>query len=138
MTAGNTDARFRVAVERTFTARHELLVPEAGPEGRPHEHRYRVAAEFAGPELGEWGYLVDIEAVEAMLADIEDRYAGTLLNELPEFEDRNPSVERFARVIADRIAADLPDPVPTELCVRVWEGPNAWASYRRPLHESNG
>lgn len=137
MTSGNTDAHFRLGVERTFTARHELVVPDAGPEGSPHEHRYRVAVEFAGPDLGEWGYLVDIEAVEAMLADIESRYAGALLNELPEFEDRNPSVERFARIIADRVAAELPDPVPTELRIRVWEGPDAWASYRRPLNESD-
>ncbi|MFW6265846.1 MAG: 6-pyruvoyl trahydropterin synthase family protein, partial [Halanaeroarchaeum sp.] len=98
-----------------------------------HSHHFELEIRFAGPSLDEYGYLVDIDAVNDVLDDIEDRYRDTLLNDLPEFEGENPSVERFARHVGDRIAAALPDGAPESLVVRIWEDESAWASHRRRL-----
>lgn len=124
---------YRVAVERDLIAQHYLTVPDPGPEGDVHSHRFTVELRLAGPELNEFGYLADIDAVREALDRVEDRYADALLNELPEFDGVNPSVERFARVVGDRTAPAFADGPATRLTVRVWEDDAAWASHDRRL-----
>ena len=126
---------YEVTVLDEFVAQHFLTVPDPGPEGEVHSHEFTAEVEFAGPELGEYGYVGDIDAVESILDDLEARYADSLLNDLPEFGDRNPSVERFAELFGDRLADRLEDPTPTRLVVRMWEDDLAWASYERDLPE---
>lgn len=129
----DTDEEYRLTVRRSFVARHYLTVPDPGPEGEVHGHEYTAEVEFSGPTLGDYGYLVDIDAVDAVLDDLEARYGDALLNDLPEFGDANPSVERFARLFGDRVADALDDPTPTRLVVRLWEDDLAWASHERSL-----
>ena len=122
---------YTLAVGRDFVATHYLTVPDPGPEGEPHEHDYRVEVCFSGPRLDDHGYLVDIDAVDDALDDLLVRYDGVLLNDLPEFGDANPSVERFARHLGDGLVERTPTGTPTGLTVRLWEGPDAWAAYER-------
>jgi len=112
-----------------FVAQHYLTVPNPGPEGEPHSHHYEVELRFRGPELNEFDYLVDIDDAEAALAELAERYRDTMLNELPEFEAANPSVERFARVVFERVTDAVTDDTVTELRVTVWEDDEAAASY---------
>jgi 6-pyruvoyltetrahydropterin/6-carboxytetrahydropterin synthase len=132
-----TDAtpQYELTVTRDFLAQHFLTVPDPGPEGEVHSHHFTVEVNFAGPSLGEYGYLVDIDDVNEILDALETRYRDALLNDLPEFEGHNPSVEHFARLFGDRVADALADPNPTHLEVRIWEDEEAWASHRRPLEE---
>jgi len=72
---------------------------------------------------------VDIVDVEKHLEEINDYYKEKMLNELPEFDGLNPSLEHFTRILTtelnDRInAANI-----TAIKVTVWEHENAWASY---------
>lgn len=124
---------YELSVSRDFVAQHFLTVPNPGPEGEVHSHHYEAAVRFAGPELDEYGYLVDIDAVESALDALEDRYRDALLNDLPEFGDENPSVERFARVFGDRLTDHLDAETPERLTVRMWEDDVAWASHERRL-----
>ncbi len=125
---------YRLTVRREFIAQHVLTVPDPEPpEDEVHSHAFTAEVEFAAPELGPYGYLVDIDAVEAALDDLEARYRDTTLNELPEFEGLNPSVERFARFFGDRLAARLDPATATRLTVRMWEDDLAWASHERML-----
>jgi 6-pyruvoyltetrahydropterin/6-carboxytetrahydropterin synthase len=124
---------YRLSVSRDFVAQHFLTVPDPGPEGERHSHHYEVAVRFAGPDLNEYGYLVDIDAVNDALDDLVGRYRDTLLNDCPEFDGANPSVERFARVFGDRFVRAVPTTVPTRLTVRLWEDTDAWASHERSL-----
>ena len=132
-TTTRSDRPYELAVTRELIARHFLTVPDPGPEGEVHSHRFTVEVRFAGPELDEHGYLVDIDAANAILDDLEARYRDALLNDLPEFEGLNPSIEHFARLFGDRVAAALSDPNPIDLAVRIWEDETAWASHRRRL-----
>ena len=132
MTTDHNDT-YRLSVRRDFVAQHFLTVPDPGPEGDVHSHHYTVEVRFAGPEIGEYGYLVDIDEVNGILDRLEERYRDAVLNDLPEFEGYNPSVERFARLFGDRVAATLDDSTPTRLAVRIWEDEDAWASHERSL-----
>jgi 6-pyruvoyltetrahydropterin/6-carboxytetrahydropterin synthase len=124
---------YSTTVLTDFVAQHYLTVPDPGPEGVPHSHHYEVKLTFRGPELNEYDYLVDIDDAEAALADLADRYRDELLNDRPEFEGYNPSVERFARVIFDRVTDRVTDDTVTELRVAVWEDDEAAASYDAPV-----
>jgi 6-pyruvoyltetrahydropterin/6-carboxytetrahydropterin synthase len=124
---------YRLSVSRDFVAQHFLTVPDPGPEGEVHSHHFEVDVRLAGPELNEYGYLVDIDAVDAALDDLEARYRDALLNDLPEFEGANPSVERFARLFGDRFVDATPTGEATDLVVRMWEDDVAWASHERSL-----
>jgi 6-pyruvoyltetrahydropterin/6-carboxytetrahydropterin synthase len=129
--------RVRIAVYSTtvrtdFVAQHYLTVPDPGPEGEPHSHQFEVELTFRGPELNEYQYLVDIDDANAALSTLADRYRDRLLNDLPEFAGDNPSVERFARVIFDRVTDIVTDETVTELTVRVWEDSQAAATYNAP------
>lgn len=125
-----------VTVRDRFIAQYYLTVPNAGPEGEPHSREYGVELTFEGPELDEYGYLLDIDEAKAALQGIEERYADELINGLPEFEGRNPSVERFAREIADRVVETMDlravETVST-LRVTLHEDETAWAAYERPV-----
>ncbi|WP_135666146.1 6-pyruvoyl trahydropterin synthase family protein [Halorhabdus rudnickae] len=128
-----TTDTYELTVTREFIAQHFLTVPDPGPEGVPHSHHFTVEIRFAGPELGEYGYLVDIDDVEAILEDLEERYRDTLLNDLDEFDGLNPSIEHFARLFGDRVADALTDPNPEHLRIRMWEDDVSWASHSRRL-----
>lgn len=134
ITADTHDGTYGLMVEREFIAQHYLTVPDPEPpEGDVHSHQFTVEIEFAADSLDEYGYLVNINEVEALLDDIEGRYRDTLLNDLPEFEGRNPSVEHFARIVCDRFRENLSDDNPDGVTVRVWEDDVAWASYRTAI-----
>lgn len=125
---------YELSVSRDFVAQHYLTVPSPPPgEGEPHSHHYEVDVRFRTPELGAYGYVVDIDDVEATLDELVDRYRDELLNDRPEFGDDNPSVERFAALFGDRVESGLNDDTPTELTVRIWEDDVAWASHSREL-----
>ncbi|QZP36497.1 6-pyruvoyl trahydropterin synthase family protein [Halobaculum magnesiiphilum] len=129
---------YRTTVTRRFVAQHFLTVPDPGAEGDLHSHVFSVEATFAGPSLNEYDYLVDIDDVRAALDGVEDRYRDATLNDLPEFEGYNPSVERFARVVHERLApAAAGDPAET-LRVTVWEDDEAAAGYEGPIEEPVG
>mgnify|MGYP002761079893 FL=1 len=120
---------YSTTVLTDFVAQHYLTVPNPGPEGVPHSHRFEIEVTFRGPELNEYDYLVDIDDAERALSEVADRYRDELLNDRPAFEGYNPSVERFARVVFERVADAVADDTVTELAVTVWEDDTAAATY---------
>lgn len=120
---------YSTTVSTDFVAQHYLTVPDPGPEGEPHSHHYEAELTFRGPELNQYDYLVDIDDVEEALGVLAARYRDTMLNDLSEFEGYNPSVERFARVIFERVTGLVTDETVTKLGVTVWEDDAAAATY---------
>ena len=120
---------YATTVTRDLVAQHYLTVPDPGPEGELHSHRFRVELTAEGPELDEYDYLLDIDDVNAALDAVESRYADATLNDLPEFEGYNPSVERFARVVFERATDHVDTDGLETLRVVVWEDDTASAAY---------
>lgn len=116
-------------VKRDLVAQHYLTVPDCGPENEWHSHHFDVEVRLSGSELNDNGYLVDIMAVEENLEALVERYEDTTLNELPEFEGLNPSVEHFARILCSSLGDSLDTTRLESLTVRIWEDDHAWASY---------
>ncbi|HEX7118845.1 MAG TPA: 6-carboxytetrahydropterin synthase [Longimicrobiales bacterium] len=120
---------YRLGVRRDFTAWHFLTAGAPGPEHKRHAHRYRLELVLRGRTLDDAGYLVDIDRVRAALDDVVARYRDRTLNELPEFAGLNPSLERFARLLGERLAAAIE--AQRIECARVvlWEDDDAWAAW---------
>jgi 6-pyruvoyltetrahydropterin/6-carboxytetrahydropterin synthase len=129
----DSETIFTVGILRDFVAQHFLIGGDWGRENQPHSHHYRFEAVFEGARLDRHGYLLDIAEVEPRLDGIVERYRDRMLNELPEFGGENPALERFARIIADRIVTDLPAGHVTAITLKLWESEQAFATCRRPI-----
>jgi 6-pyruvoyltetrahydropterin/6-carboxytetrahydropterin synthase len=53
-----------------------------------------------------------------------------LLNDYPEFEGLNPSIEHFSRILCQSLAAHIQAENLAAVTVRLWENEIAWAAYR--------
>lgn len=124
---------YRVAVRRSFEARHCLIGGDWGSENELHAHPYQVEIILEGTRLDEHGYLVDITVIEASLDAILSRITGSTLNDLPEFSDLNPSIERLAELFCGSVLAEMAVPALSAVSVKVFESGNAWAACRREL-----
>ncbi|NEU57819.1 6-carboxytetrahydropterin synthase [Halorussus sp. MSC15.2] len=124
---------YTVTVQRDFVAQHFLTVPDPGPEGDLHSHHYTATVELAGERLNEYGYLADIDAVAERLDATVDRYRDATLNDLPEFEGRNPSLEHFARLFGGQFWESLDAPEVESVTVSLREDDVARASHERAV-----
>ncbi len=124
---------YSVAVSRTFVAQHYLTVPEPGPEGEPHSHTFTVEATFQGPDLNEFGYLIDIDEVCAGMDVTAEFFRDQLLNDLPPFEGLNPSAEHLARLFASRLCEEISPEMATKLEISVQEDDVATVGYTTTL-----
>ena len=120
-----------VSVSRNFVAQHYLIGGDWGAENVWHSHQYRVEIKLEGETLDRHGYLVDIVDIEAGLDKLVSRYQDKTLNDLTEFEQRNPSLELFAELFQTGLEAEVGAPNLTAMTVTLWENEDAWASYRR-------
>ncbi len=120
---------YSLAVKRSFVARHFLVGGDWGQENQLHSHHYRVEVQVEGQVLNQYGYLVDIVALEAHLDDLVAYYREQILNELPEFAGLNPSIEHFARLLGQELLSRIKDPLHA-LTAKVWEDDIAWTAYR--------
>ena len=123
---------YRLCFQREFAARHRLIGGDWGPENALHGHTYRIEWELRGATLDRHGFLVDLVDVEAALASVIARYTDAVLNDLPEFEGLNPSLERFVAILWTRLSPTLPAAI--ECRVRLWEDSQAWAGYEQAGH----
>jgi 6-pyruvoyltetrahydropterin/6-carboxytetrahydropterin synthase len=121
---------YTLAVRRDFIARHYLIGGDWGDENLPNSHHFVLELRLSGETLDQHGYLCDIVDVEAHLEDVIGYYRDQLLNEKPEFEGLNPSIERFSRILAETLDARIDAPDVTALEVVLWETEDAWAAFK--------
>lgn len=120
-----------VAVQRDFVARHFLFGGDWGSENEIHSHHYRVEVQLEGMELDLNGYLVDIVDIESRLDELVNSYREKTLNELPEFQGLNPSIEHLSRIFCETLWVRIDAPNIQAVTVRIWENQIAWASFRK-------
>jgi 6-pyruvoyltetrahydropterin/6-carboxytetrahydropterin synthase len=121
---------YTLGVRRDFIARHFLIGGDWGAENQPNSHHYVLELQLEGWDLDQHGYLVDIVDVEKHLDDVVNYYKEQMLNEKPEFDGLNPSIEHFTKILATTLDEKIKAPNISGLRVVVWENDSAWASYR--------
>jgi 6-pyruvoyltetrahydropterin/6-carboxytetrahydropterin synthase len=127
---------FVTGIQDTFTANH-YLSGDFGEESQEHTHPYIVEWKAAKKTLDSNGFAVDIALLKEILHELLQELDGNLLNDLPFFEDRQPSVENTSLYIFtglnDRLKKFSVDPESFAFMeVKIWESDDAWASYQSP------
>jgi len=123
---------FEVGIVASFGARHHL-VGDFGPASQVHEHAYRVEVSVSGASLRDDGTLFDITRLQDALGVVLGELDGRDLNHTPGLAEPNPSAEVVARYLFERIAASVRTGGLDRLQTRVWESPDAYASYAGSL-----
>ena len=124
---------YTLAVKREFVAQHFLIGGDWGAENFWHSHFYQLEVLLEGLTLDQHGYIVDIVNVEENLNAIVAYYKDKTLNELPEFDGLNPSVEHFTRIVCHQLAERIKADNLSAITIKIWENEIAWASYRHEL-----
>ncbi len=121
---------YSVRVEADFAAAHSLTHYHGKCE-RLHGHNYRVRAFARGETLGEGGMLLDFGILKGALRAVCAELDHTNLNDFPVFA-QDPSAERIAKHVFDRLAEALPaDAAALLWAVEVFETPTSLARYER-------
>ena len=120
---------YSLSLQRDFIASHYLVGGDWGPENDPHAHPYRVDIRLSAERLDHHGYLIDLDELEQIIDACVDTYRDRLLNDLPEFDQINPSIEHFCRRFFERFTTALGSKRIQRVVVRIWENEQAWAAY---------
>jgi 6-pyruvoyltetrahydropterin/6-carboxytetrahydropterin synthase len=120
---------YSVSVIRDFIAQHFLIGGDWGAENEFHSHHYKVEVQLQGDKLDRHGYLVDIVEIENSLAEVIAYFSDKTLNDLAEFENLNPSIEHFSRIICEKFSQKISHSHLNAVTLQLWENDEAWASY---------
>jgi len=124
---------YTLAVKRDFVAQHFLIGGDWGAENSWHSHHYVLELQLQGTVLDQHGYMVDIVDVEHHLNATVNHYRDKTLNDLPEFDGLNPSIEHFTRIVCHRLADLIKADNLATMTVKIWENDIAWASFKMGL-----
>ncbi len=99
---------WEIIVENELSAKHRLRDVPAD-KGHMHAHRWTVRATVRARELTGPGWVLDFPVLSGALARVLKPYADRFLNERAPFDSVNPTREKIARVLAEKLAAELHD-----------------------------
>jgi 6-pyruvoyltetrahydropterin/6-carboxytetrahydropterin synthase len=122
---------FEVSVEQTFAAGHALRNYKGKCEN-VHGHNFRVQVILEGERLDNAGMLVDFLDVKDLMRSVIARLDHQFLNEVPPFDELNPSAENIAEYFYSQMNPGLENiSVPVRIReVKVWETDIQSATYR--------
>jgi 6-pyruvoyltetrahydropterin/6-carboxytetrahydropterin synthase len=119
---------YEVTIRKSFSAAH-LLREIGGRCEELHGHNFIVEVSATADDLNDDGLLIDFRLLKRWTDEVLDGLDHKYLNELEYFKDMNPSSERIARFLYERIG-EKAGPARVSLTrVTVWESENARVSY---------
>ena len=119
---------YEISVEHTFAAGHALRGYKGKCEN-VHGHNYKVQVTVAGEKLDSTGLLIDFIDLRAAIRELAERLDHRFMNDVPPFDQINPSAENMARYFADAIDAQVRPHGVHIASVKVWETETTSATY---------
>ncbi|SEM18303.1 6-pyruvoyltetrahydropterin/6-carboxytetrahydropterin synthase [Syntrophus gentianae] len=120
---------FEISVEEHFSSAHALRDYPGNCE-HLHGHNWAVRVTVECKELNEIGIGIDFREVKESVREALHRLDHINLNELPPFQDINPSSENIARYLYSELSRKLNTETVRVSRVRVSETPTSSATYR--------
>ena len=118
---------YELLVTTDFGAAHSLRQYKGKCE-RLHGHNWRIDVCLAADGLNADGMVMDFVEAKAILREVLKSYDHYHLNEVPPFDQINPTSENLARVLAERLQAAVPPGVRVAR-ITAWESDNCGATY---------
>jgi 6-pyruvoyltetrahydropterin/6-carboxytetrahydropterin synthase len=123
---------FELKVKSRFAGAHQLTMVGEKCENL-HGHNWNVEVCVSGEKLNSAGVLADFGDIKKAVRNVVDgELDHKFLNELDMFKDMQPTSERIAVYIAERVQAILDDNQTEEVRVSkvmAWESDDACATY---------
>jgi 6-pyruvoyltetrahydropterin/6-carboxytetrahydropterin synthase len=120
---------FEITAEYSFAAGHALRGYKGKCEN-VHGHNYRVQVSVAGEQLNSIGLLMDFVDLRAWIKTLVARLDHRFLNDLPPFDQLNPSAENLAKYLCEEIEPQAIKQGLRVNAVTVWETDITSATYR--------
>ena len=119
---------YEVTIRKSFSAAH-LLKEIGGKCEELHGHNFIVEVSVSAETLTAEGLLIDFRVVKRWTDEALDELDHKYLNEIPSFDNFNPSSENIARILFERIS-EKARPMRVSLSrITVWESENSRVSY---------
>src|SRR5208337_4071008 len=93
---------YEISVDCTFAAGHALRNYKGKCEN-VHGHNYKVRVTLAGDKLNAEGLLMDFVDLRAEIKELVEKLDHHFLNDIPPFDQLNPTAENLAKYICDEI-----------------------------------
>ncbi len=119
---------YELTVEAEFSSAHSIRGYEGGCESL-HGHNWRVEVFVRSARLDTLGMVVDFRTLKARVRALVKDLDHRLLNEVPPFDDINPTAENISRHIYKGLSAELEKESVQVSMVRVWESNTTSAAY---------
>ena len=119
---------YEISVEKHFDAAHYLRGYQGKCE-KMHGHRYRVVVKVKADKLDDIGLAYDFTDLKRHLKEILSRFDHACLNDMPPFDEINPSAENIAATIYNELQSKLEADPLTLSGVEAWESPQTGVTY---------
>ena len=119
---------FTIKVKRSFSAAHRICGYE-GNCANLHGHNWKVRADIRADCLDKLGMACDFRLAKSILKEVLDDFDHCELNSHPLLSGKNPTSERIAMVVFERINEKLPDNLQL-VAVEVFESEKTSVEYR--------
>jgi 6-pyruvoyltetrahydropterin/6-carboxytetrahydropterin synthase len=119
---------YEVTIRKSFSAAH-ILKEVGGKCEDLHGHNFIVEATVRGKSLNQEDILIDFRDLKRWINEVMEALDHKYLNEIEFFNGMNPSSERIARYIHDRLADKVKTMGLNIARVTVWESENARVVY---------
>ena len=119
---------YEIDIQREFSAAH-MLKGYNGNCSALHGHNWTVQATVSSLLLDDIGIAVDFRSLKEELDIIIAELDHTNLNDMPPFQQDNPTSEQLAKCIFDRLTAKLNTEHISVTKIRVCESHGSGATY---------
>ena len=119
---------YTLKIVSDFASAHSLR-NYPGDCKRLHGHNWKVEVEVLATELDDVGMGIDFKAIKMATREVTDQLDHRYLNEIPPFDEINPTAENIAAVIYQRIGERLNNDRVCVKAVTIWETERACVRY---------
>lgn len=119
---------YEITIETHFSSAHRLRQYDGECE-RLHGHNWNVQIFVAADKLDDLGMVMDFKDLKQKTKPLIDKFDHQYLNDIPPFDEINPTTENMARYIYDELSKVVNDSRVKVSKVTVWESDNSFASY---------
>ncbi len=121
-------ACYTLKIVTDFAASHALRNYEGACQ-RLHGHNWKVEVEVEATKLDDVGMGIDFKVIKNATKDVLEKLDHYHLNEIPPFDEINPTAENIAAYIFRHLAEKINQPHISVNAITVWETERACVRY---------
>lgn len=120
--------RYRLKIVTDFSSAHRLI-DYPGECQHLHGHNWKLEVEVGASLLDKIGMAIDFKAIKNAARELSSALDHKYLNDLPPFQERNPTAENIAAWFFTELSKQLNNNTVTVDAVTLWETDNACVRY---------